>query len=72
MEVIDRRPPTHAGLRARSRGIDITSTFDLAADGDETVMRWQTEVHVTGAGHGLDAVARHQADRTLDAVERAL
>jgi carbon monoxide dehydrogenase subunit G len=72
MEVIDRRPPTHAGLRAHSRGIDITSAFDLAADGDGTLMRWETVVHVAGAGHGLDGIARHQADRMLDAVERAL
>ena len=72
MEVIDRRPPTHAGLRARSHGVEITSTFDLTADGGETLMRWQTDVHVTGAGHGLDGIARHQAERTLDAVERSL
>jgi hypothetical protein len=40
-------------------------------------MRWQTRVSLTGplgrfAGHGLEGVARHQADRTLDAVDRAL
>lgn len=72
MEVIQRRPPTHAGLRAHSRGVDITSTFDLSAEGDGTLMRWQTDVHVAHAGHGLDGIARHQAERTLDAVERAL
>lgn len=72
MEVIDRRPPTHAGLRAHARGIDITSTFDLTDEDGETVMRWRTDVHVTGGGHGLEGIARHQAERTLDAVERAL
>jgi carbon monoxide dehydrogenase subunit G len=72
MEVIERQAPTHAGLHAHSRGIEITSRFDLTADGDETVMRWHTEVQVTGGGHGLDGIARHQADKTLDAVERAL
>ena len=72
MEVIERNPPSHAGLRARSRGIDITSRFDLTADGDGTLMRWHTDVHVAGGGHGLEGVARSQAERTLDAVDRAL
>lgn len=72
IEVIERHPPTHAGLHAHSRGIDITSRFDLSADGGETVMRWHTDVHVTGAGHGLDGIARHQAEKTLEAVDRAL
>lgn len=72
IEVVERRPPSHAGLHAHSRGIEITSRFDLAADGDGTVMRWKTDVHVTGGGHGLEGIARHQADKTLDAVERAL
>jgi carbon monoxide dehydrogenase subunit G len=72
MEVIDRKPPTHAGVRAKSRGIDITSTFDLSPDGDGTLMQWSTDVHVAGGGHGLEGVARHQAERTLDAVERSL
>ena len=40
-------------------------------------MRWQTEIHLSGlldrfAGGGLDGVSQRQANRTLDAVERAL
>lgn len=72
MEVIERQRPTHAALRAHSRGIDITSTFDLTPDGDGTLMRWRTDVHVTGGGHGLEPIARRQAEHTLDAVERSL
>jgi carbon monoxide dehydrogenase subunit G len=77
-EVLDRREPTHAALHAHGGGADVTSTFDLSADGDkQTAMRWQTDVKLGGvlgrfAGHGLDAIARHQAERTLDAVEAAL
>jgi carbon monoxide dehydrogenase subunit G len=76
-EVFDRRPPEHAALHARGGGADVRSTFDLSADGEATVMRWRTELHLSGllerlAGHGLDALARRQAERTLDAVERAL
>jgi carbon monoxide dehydrogenase subunit G len=76
-EVLDRRPPEHAALHAHGGGADVTSTFDLAADGAETLMHWRTEIALTGLlsrfhGPGLNAVAHRQATRTLDAVERAL
>jgi carbon monoxide dehydrogenase subunit G len=77
-EVLDRHEPTHAGLRAHGGGADVSSTFDLSADGNGgSLMRWRTEVSLAGplgriAGHGLDGIARHQAERTLDAVDRAL
>ena len=67
-EVIERHEPTHAGLHAHGGGMDVTSRFDLVEDGDGTLMRWETTLSLSG----LDGVARHQADRTLDAVERAL
>ena len=76
-EVLDRRPPEHARLHAHGGGADVTSTFDLEADGDATVMRWRTELRLAGvlgklAGPGGEAVARRQADRTLDEVTRRL
>ncbi|MGH3002183.1 MAG: CoxG family protein [Gaiellaceae bacterium] len=76
-EVVDRRPPEHAALHAHGGGADVTSTFDLEADGAGTLMRWRTEIHLTGllahvGGFGLDAVASRQAGRTLDAVDRRL
>jgi carbon monoxide dehydrogenase subunit G len=76
-EVLDRRPPEHAALHAHGAGADVTSTFDLAADGGGTLMRWRTEINLSGllsrfAGPGLEAVAERQAERTLDAVEQAL
>jgi len=76
-EVLDRRPPAHAALHAHGGGADVTSTFELEDDGGATLMRWRTELHFAGvldrlAGHGLDALAHRQANRTLDAVERAL
>ncbi len=76
-EVLDRRPPEHAALHAHGGGADVTSTFDLEDDGDETVMRWRTELHLSGvldklAGPGLDAIAHRQAQRTLDEVTRRL
>src|SRR5579884_99600 len=76
-EVLERREPEHAALHAHGGGADVTSWFDLQRDGDSTLMRWRTELRLSGvlgrfAGHGLDAVAKRQAARTLDAVERAL
>ena len=76
-EVVDKRPPHHATMRAHGPGADVSSTFDLEADGSGTIMRWVTELHLHGllgvlAVGGLDALARRQAERSLDAVERAL
>ena len=76
-EVLDRRQDEHAALHAHGAGTDATSTFDLSPDGDGTLMRWETEIHLSGvldrfAGHGLDAAAQRQAGRMLDAVERRI
>jgi carbon monoxide dehydrogenase subunit G len=76
-EVQERRPPEHAAMHAHGGGADVRSTFDLVPEGNGTLMRWRTELHLTGvlerfAGHSLDAVAQRQAARTLDAVEHAL
>jgi carbon monoxide dehydrogenase subunit G len=76
-EVLDRRPPEHAALHAHGGGADVSSTFDLAAEDGGTRMLWRTELKLSGllsrfAGPGLEAVARRQASRTLDAVEQAL
>jgi carbon monoxide dehydrogenase subunit G len=76
-EVLERRPSEHASLRAHGGGADVASTFELAPDGSGTAMTWRAEIHLTGAldkiiGGGVDSVARRQAERTLDAVERSL
>jgi carbon monoxide dehydrogenase subunit G len=76
-EVLERRPPEHAALRATGGGANVLSRFDLEPDGTGTVMHWRTELELSGilgrlAGPGLDTIARHQADRTLDAVARSI
>ena len=76
-EVVERRPPSHAALHAHGGGADVYSTFDLENDGDGTLMRWRTELELTGilgklAGPGLDGIAERQANRTLDEVTRRL
>lgn len=75
--VVGRRAPEHAELRAHGGGADVRSVFDLEPDGDATTMRWRTELELSGilgrvAGPGLDAIARRQAERTLDEVTRRL
>lgn len=71
-EVLDRRAPEHATLRAEGGGAHIDSTFELepGADGG-TRMRWRATVQLTGllsgfAGPGLEPLAQRQAERTLD------
>jgi uncharacterized protein len=76
-EVVERRPPERAALRAHGGGADVTSSFELERDGDGTTMRWTTDLHLSGvlgriAGHGVEPLAARQATRLLDAVERAL
>jgi carbon monoxide dehydrogenase subunit G len=77
-EVEERRPFEHAALRAHGGGADVTSRFDLEPAEDGTAMHWTTQLELGGilgrlaGGHGVDSIARRQADRTLDAVERAL
>lgn len=76
-ELVERRVPEHAELRAHGGGADVRSRFDLEDDVGATLMRWHTELHLGGplgvlAGHGLDAIARRQAERTLDEVTRRL
>ena len=76
-EVLDRRPPAHARLHAHGPGVDVTSTFDLDDEAGQTLMRWRTELALSGvlgrlAGPGLEPVARRQAERTLDEVTRRL
>jgi carbon monoxide dehydrogenase subunit G len=76
-EVVEREPGERAALRAQGGGADVTSTFELAADDDGTLMRWEAKLQLAGilgrlAGSGLDGIAQRQANRMLDAVERAL
>lgn len=77
VEIVDKRPPERAELRAHGGGADVHSVFELADSEGGTLMRWHTDLHLAGplgvvAGPGLDAVARRQAERTLDEVTRRL
>jgi carbon monoxide dehydrogenase subunit G len=77
VEIVERSAPEHARMRGSGPGADVSSTFDLEEADGGTLMRWQTEIDLHGllgvlGGHGLEPLARKQAERSLDAVGRAL
>ncbi len=76
-EVLERQPSEHAALHAHGGGADVMSRFDLVAQDDGTLMRWEAQFGLSGllgrvVDHGFEPLAHRQASRTLDAVERAL
>jgi carbon monoxide dehydrogenase subunit G len=73
------REGEHARLRAWGKSfggrISIDSSFDLAPDGEGTVMRWTAEVDAAGIFRGLGSqalapVAKQHADRALERLVR--
>jgi len=79
-EVLDRRPPEHARLRAHGRNFGSTATvdtsFDLAADGNgRTAMRYSAEFTLSGllgriGEPALRPIAERQVGRLFAAVDR--
>jgi carbon monoxide dehydrogenase subunit G len=77
-EVVEKRPPEHARLRATGGGLGggavLDSRFDLTAEGAGTRVRIVAELGFRGAlapaERMLEPVAQRQAERTLDAIER--
>jgi carbon monoxide dehydrogenase subunit G len=74
------REAEHARLRAWGKSfggrISIDSSFDLAPDGEGTLMRWTAEVDAAGIFRGLGSqalapVAKQHADRALERLVRA-
>lgn len=76
-EVVERRAPEHAKLRAGGGGMvggaDVVSTFDLTEQAGGTLVRFHVELTFRGALAGLERmlepVARRQSEKTLDAIE---
>ena len=77
-EVVEKRPPEYARLFARGGGMmggaTVDSRFELAAEGTGTRVRIHAELTFRGAlapaEKLLEPVAKRQAERTLDAIER--
>ena len=79
MHVTDRRPPEHARLVAWGKSfgarISIETEFELSENGSGTDMSWSAEVGLAGllvgfGGKALEPAARHQAERSLDRLQR--
>jgi carbon monoxide dehydrogenase subunit G len=77
-EVLEKRPPEHAKLRAKGGsmvgGADVISSFDLKEQSGGTLVRFHAEMAFRGAlaplEKMLEPVAQRQSQRTLDAIER--
>lgn len=79
LHVTDRRPSEHARLIAWGKSfgarISIETEFELRREGDGTDMSWSADVGIAGllgglGGKALEPAARHQAERTLDRLQR--
>jgi uncharacterized protein len=73
------REPERARLRASGKSlggrIAVDTSFDLAPDGEGTLMRWSAEIEAGGVLRGLGSqslapLAKHHADRALDRLVR--
>jgi carbon monoxide dehydrogenase subunit G len=73
------REPEHARLRASGTNlggrIGIDTSFDLAPDGEGTLMRWSVEIDAGGVFRGLGSqslapLAKQHAERALDRLVR--
>ena len=81
MHVTHRLAPEHARLTAwgKSLGarISIETEFELTEDGDGTEMEWSADVGLAGllaalGGSALEPVARQQAERALDRLQKRI
>lgn len=73
------REHEHARLRASGKGfggrIAVDTSFDLAPDGEGTLMRWDAEVEAAGIFRGLGSralapIAKQHAELALDRLAR--
>jgi uncharacterized protein len=78
-EVLDRRPPEHARLRAHGKNLGgaarFDTSFDLADDGGRTAMRYSAEFGLSGllgrlGEPALRPIVERQVGRLFAAVDR--
>jgi uncharacterized protein len=72
------RPPEHASLHARGKGVgaimSMETQFDLSEDGGSTDMRWQADVRILGqvASMGqrvVQPIVNQQVENVLNALD---
>jgi carbon monoxide dehydrogenase subunit G len=78
-EVLERRPPEHARLRAAGKnlggGATLDTSFDLAGRNGRTAMHYDAHFALSGllgrlGEHALRPIAERQVERLMRAVER--
>jgi len=78
-EKADSRPPEHARLQAKGKGVgaimSMETEFDLSEDGAGTAMRWQADVRILGqvASMGqrvIQPIVNQQVESVLGALDR--
>ena len=78
-EKVEERPPEHASLRAKGKGVgaivSMETQFDLSADGGRTSMAWEADVHVLGqvgsmGQRVLQPIVNQQVENVLASLER--
>ncbi|HSE80346.1 MAG TPA: SRPBCC domain-containing protein [Gaiellaceae bacterium] len=78
-EKADSRPPEHARLQAKGKGVgaimSMETEFDLSEDGAGTAMRWQADVRILGqvASMGqrvIQPIVNQQVENVLGALDR--
>ena len=77
-EKADSRPPEHARLQAKGKGVgaimSMETEFDLSEDGAGTAMRWQADVRILGqvASMGqrvVQPIVNQQVEQVLNALD---
>lgn len=78
-EKVDERPPEHAALRAKGKGVgavvSMETRFDLAENGTGTSMDWEADVSVLGqvgsmGQRVLQPIVNQQVESVLAALDR--
>jgi carbon monoxide dehydrogenase subunit G len=77
-EKTESRPPEHASLQAKGKGVgaimSMETRFDLSEDGDGTEMRWEADVRILGqvASMGqrvVQPIVNQQVEQVLNALD---
>jgi carbon monoxide dehydrogenase subunit G len=78
-EKVAERPPEHAALRAKGKGVgavvSMETRFDLRENGSGTTMDWEADVHVLGqvgsmGQRVLQPIVNQQVENVLASLER--
>jgi carbon monoxide dehydrogenase subunit G len=80
-EQLEERPPEFASMRGKGStlgaGMEMTTSFTLAGDGNRTGMAWQADVALSGilgslGERALQPVARQQVEAMMNALDQRL